>query len=71
MKYKDKYPNMKPIHDERHGIIRTYPDFNRKDKCGPAPCHVCDEITEFVEINYEGPFCSEECLAKFESKFDL
>lgn len=56
MKYKDLYPDMKLIHDEVKGIIRG----------SPRPCHWCKEPTEYVEINYEGHFCSEECMADFE-----
>lgn len=29
-------------------------------------CSVCGEPTQFIEINYQGYFCSTECLDKFE-----
>ena len=64
MKFKDLYPDMTPIFDERKGIIRSYS--TDEENCGPAPCHWCKELTEYVEINYEAPFCSEECLLNFE-----
>lgn len=31
-------------------------------------CFVCGKPTQFVEINYEGYFCSSECLYEFEKK---
>ena len=36
---------------------------------GLYKCSVCGEITSYVEINYEGYFCSEECLEKFDKKY--
>lgn len=61
MKYIDKYPDMKPIHDERNGIIKCDAKYGK--------CHYCKNPTEFVEINYEAPFCSEECLNTWETEF--
>ena len=29
-------------------------------------CSVCNALTSYIEINYEGFFCSEECLEKFD-----
>ena len=29
-------------------------------------CAVCNALTSYIEINYEGFFCSEECLEKFD-----
>ena len=58
MKFKDKYPDIELIHDDRDGIIRGM---------GGA-CRLCKEPTEYVEINYEAPFCSEECIFEFEEK---
>lgn len=57
MKYDIKYPDMKPIHDEKDSIIRAN---------SPRPCHLCKADTEYVEINYEAHFCSDDCLTKFE-----
>lgn len=53
MKYCDKYPNMIPIDDVCGNIMRGN---ERK------PCAVCGNQTEYIEINYEAPFCSEECV---------
>ena len=59
MKYIDIYQNLRPFHleDEINGII-----------CASyfRPCSVCGHPTCYVEINYEGYFCSEECLQRFE-----
>lgn len=61
MKYADKFPDMKPIVDERHNIIRSRT---------AEPCSVCGELTDYVEINYEGYFCSEECENEFTRRGD-
>ena len=57
MKYSDKFPNMKYIDDVCDGMLRGQ---------RPQPCVICGELTEFVEINYEAHFCSEECVAKMD-----
>lgn len=57
MKYHLKFPDMDTIHDECEGVIRG---------TTPRPCHECAELTEYIEINYIVPFCSEECVLKFE-----
>lgn len=31
----------------------------------PIPCCVCGELTIFIDLCSEAPFCSEECLEKF------
>lgn len=36
---------------------------------GLCKCSVCGEMTSYAEINYEGFFCSEECLEKFDKKY--
>lgn len=59
MKYKDKYPSMIPISEERDNIIRSRSE---------QPCCVCGRLTEYVEINYEAFFCSEECLAVMDTR---
>jgi hypothetical protein len=55
MKFYKKYPTMKPIFDERDGIILG------KNK---GNCFICKSSTKFVEINYETTFCSEECVKR-------
>lgn len=61
MKYIDKFPNMKYIDDIFDGMLRGQ---------RPHPCIICGELTEFVEINYEAHFCSEECVAKMDERAD-
>ena len=56
MKYVDKFPDMKYIDEEQDGVIR-----GRTQRS----CCVCGWETEFVEINYEAPFCSESVLLKW------
>jgi len=31
-----------------------------------GPCTICGNLTHFIEINYEGWFCSSECMDIFE-----
>lgn len=57
MKFKELYQNIKPIFEEHNGII-----LGRQSK----PCHICKEATPYVEIHYEGHFCSEECVLKLD-----
>lgn len=57
MKYIDKFPDMKPIFEERENIIRSNHAF---------PCCICGSICDYVEINYEAHFCSEECVAEMD-----
>ena len=51
MKYNIKYHDLKPL-EVRDNILRGRI---------ARPCWCCGEPTEFVEINYEAPLCSEEC----------
>ena len=61
MKYIDIYQYLRPFHpeDEINGII-----------CAPKfqPCGVCGHPTCYVEINYEGYICSEECMNKLDTQ---
>lgn len=56
MKFKDKFSNMIPIVDESHGIMRG----RKKGHCG-----YCGTLTDFIDIDAEAYFCSEECMQKF------
>lgn len=63
MKFIDKYHNMSyangTIPVECDGIIRS-----TRELC----CCVCGAPTEFIEINYEDSFCSEECVAEMDRR---
>jgi hypothetical protein len=61
MKYIDIYQYLRPfeLKDEINGIICV---------ANFQPCSVCGHPTCYAEINYEGYFCSEECLQKFEDE---
>ena len=54
MKFSELYPDMKPVVDERNGIIKG------TKYCA---CSWCGKPTKYIEINYESYFCSEECVA--------
>lgn len=58
MKFKDKFTDMRPILDEAGDIILGTID---------RPCHICKQLTKFVEINYETSFCSEECVEEMDN----
>lgn len=60
MKFSDKYPDMKYIVDEFDGIIRGSQAHN---------CEVCGNETQYIDIDSEGYFCSEECLDLFYEEF--
>lgn len=61
MKFNLKYPDMKPVHDERDGII-----YGMKEQ----PCQTCKELTRFVEINYQAHYCSEECVQQMDNEYN-
>jgi len=52
MKYIDKYNNLKNM--EVVGQHLLYTDKSRICRC-------CGDITNFTDIGFEAPFCSEEC----------
>lgn len=57
MKYAKKFPNIIPIFDEVEGVIRVSTQ---------RACHICNRITEYLEVNYGVPLCSEECLDRMD-----
>lgn len=59
MLFEKKYQNMKPIEEEHGNIMRG------KEA---QPCCVCGRMTPYIEINYEGYFCSEECVKKMDNE---
>ena len=63
MKFLEKYPNMLyadgAVSDERDGVIRS-----RRD----LACCVCGEPTEYIDLDYEDSFCSEECVAEMDER---
>lgn len=36
----------------------------------PEPCMVCKSETQWYEVSFEAPFCSQECLAKMDADFE-
>lgn len=61
MKYAKKFPQMRAYEDEVDGVFRTY---------FPKPCHICNRITKYREINSGFALCSEECMARFDAEID-
>ncbi len=59
MKFNKKYPNA------------VYMDLQEEMLKGgnPEPCMICKELTFWVEINFQGHICSEECLKTMNSDF--
>ena len=57
MKFIDKFSSMKKIDEVQGSIMRSTES---------KPCSICGEMTEYIEINYEGYFCSEECVKKMD-----
>lgn len=60
MKFYHRYAGMLKNGEESHGIIRA-------EK--PGKCAVCNELTEYVDINHEAYVCSDECMKKLEDGF--
>ena len=53
MQYSQKYPNAKYLDMIDNDIL-----VGKELK----PCSFCGELTNFIEINSEAHFCSEECV---------
>ena len=62
MKFSEKYPGRGHLEEVDIGIMRV--------NGSPHRCCVCGKLTNYIEINYEAPFCSEECLRAFEEGVD-
>lgn len=63
MKFDIKYPGMVPIHDQS-----PPPEFIIRGRTS-EPCHMCGELTEYIEANYEAYFCSEECVKEMDDRY--
>ena len=55
--------------DIESGEITTDGCHLRSDRYGQ--CYMCKKPCEFIEINYEAYFCSEECEHEFESQIQF
>lgn len=53
-------------HVKRHNIVTSYGEFIIGNKC--RKCIECGKETNLVEICYEAPFCSDECVAAYDKK---
>ena len=60
MKFIDKFPHLKYLEVDE-GILMGK---------NPVPCHMCGELTTYVDVCAETPFCSEECMEKFYIEID-
>lgn len=59
MKYIEKFPWITPIFEERENMIRV----NRA-----LPCCICGCLCDYVEVDYEAHFCSEECVEEMDRR---
>lgn len=64
MKFEKKYPSLRPIQDS---VVDPLGELI----CGitGGPCIICHEMTTFVDICFEGPVCSEECLHRLNKEW--
>ena len=60
MKFIDKFPHLKYLEVDE-GILMGK---------NPVPCHMCGELTTYIDVCAEAPFCSEECMGKFYMEID-
>lgn len=58
MKFKRKYPNLQ-FNEEADGILKGR---------HIAACEVCGELTDYIEMNYEAYFCSDECVKEMDRR---
>lgn len=54
------------FHEERTNILTPHGEFIVGSKI--RACHQCGQETNLVEICYEAPFCSDECVAEYDKK---
>lgn len=54
MKYHEKFPNALYQEEVIPGVFKIDKEF---------PCWNCGELTDFCDIDFDGPLCSEECRA--------
>jgi len=54
MKYSDKHPNPKHLREVEPGVIYCEGE--------PTPCWNCGSPTNFWDLDFQAPLCSEECL---------
>jgi hypothetical protein len=52
MEYKDKYPNSKVNEEVEKCITKVESE---------TPCLHCGKLSQFVDLDFEANFCSEEC----------
>ena len=55
MKFEEKFEDMEYLENDE-GILKGK---------NPVPCAICGELTIFIDLCSEAPFCSEECLEEF------
>ncbi len=53
-------------HSKRYNIITSHGEFIIGNKC--RRCTECGKETNLIEICYEAPFCSDECVAAYDEK---
>ena len=54
MKFEDKYPDCPMDGEPFQSMVRLLVD--------KMPCWHCGDLTEWVDLDFEAPLCSEECL---------
>ena len=59
MLYEKKYPNATPGQEVETGVLYGANADN---------CAQCGRITNFVELNYQAHFCSDECVEAFDNE---
>ena len=59
MKYAEKFEDMEYLQEDE-GILKGK---------NPVHCAICGELTIFIDLCSEAPFCSDECLTEFYKKY--
>lgn len=60
MKFRDKYPDAKYADTVEYSIMKG----SKKDNC-----YICGALTDFIDMDFECPICSEECMDKINEEF--
>jgi hypothetical protein len=57
--FEKMFPGAKHLEEVREGLIYSNT---------VGPCSICEFPTHFIEINYQGHFCSSECIDKMDQE---
>lgn len=61
MKFDRKYPDAQYLDEPQIGIVKSDTEMH---------CSICDEVTEWFQLDFAAAVCSEECLEKLLTEYE-